>query len=149
MKRLLLLLHFSLLIVAAGCAFGPNYASTTLRGKVTVDGVPIEDGLISITPNGNGGQGTGVRVTITKGEYTAKAVPVGKCRVSFTAVKKTGKKVKGMFDKEVDEAVSLIPARYSEGLETEIERGQKTLDFALESGQATTRPNSVPGVRAR
>jgi hypothetical protein len=114
-------------LLTAGC--GSNYVGVNLTGKIMVDGTPIEDGFISITPL-EGNRGVGIRVPISNGNYKAKNVPVGKAMVSFTAVKKTGKKVTVM-GVESDEQVSVIPDKYKEGLETEIVADQQTLDFEL------------------
>jgi hypothetical protein len=116
-----------LLFLTSGCS--SNYAGVNLTGQITVDGAPIEDGFISITPS-EGNRGIGVRVPITNGSYKAKHVPIGKAMVSFTAVKKTGKKIIVM-GVESDEQISVIPDKYKEGMETEITADQQTLDFEL------------------
>ncbi|MDR3198539.1 MAG: YgdI/YgdR family lipoprotein [Planctomycetaceae bacterium] len=129
MKTLLLFITVLLpVFLITGC--GSNYTGVDLTGKITVDGTPIENGFVSFTPS-EGNRGTGVRVPISNGNYAAKHVPVGKTRVSFTAVKKTGKKTKGLGGEDVDEQVSIIPGKYKEGMETEIIVNQQTLDFEL------------------
>ncbi|MDR0609339.1 MAG: YgdI/YgdR family lipoprotein [Planctomycetaceae bacterium] len=128
MRSLLLFIGVLLSVFfTTGC--GSNYVGVNLTGKITVDGTPIEDGFISITPS-EGNRGVGVRVPISNGNYAAKNVPAGKAMVSFTAVKKTGKKVTVM-GVESDEQVSVIPDKYKEGMETEIATDQQTLDFEL------------------
>ncbi|MDR0522076.1 MAG: hypothetical protein LBH00_09530 [Planctomycetaceae bacterium] len=131
MRTIIIITFFIVTItIISGC--GVNYPAVNLTGTVTVDGTPVESGFLSITP-AEGGRGTGVRTAITGGKYQAKNVPAGKCRVSFTAVKKTGNKTTGMKGEPVDEQVSIIPDKYSNGLEINVETGQATLDFPLTS----------------
>lgn len=115
---------------AFGCSSGQRYQTTNLEGVVTIDGEAVNDGMMSFSHTAGGG--TGVRANVVAGKYTAKKVPVGNVNVTFTAVKKTGKKVQAM-GLEVDEQVSIIPPQYKEGITIEVVSGQKTHNFILTS----------------
>jgi len=134
MKNKLILIYFlcSALLVMSVTGCGVGYKNTDLTGQVSVDGVPIDDGFLSMTP-AEGSNGNGVRVPIRNGKYNARAVPVGQVRVSFTAVKKTGKKTKGMMGEEIDEQISLIPEAYNAGMTVNVTLGLKNLDFPLKT----------------
>ncbi|MDR2643710.1 MAG: hypothetical protein LBC74_13055 [Planctomycetaceae bacterium] len=118
-------------LLLSGCLSGSSYQTTDLDGVVTIDGVPVNDGMLSFAPTSGAG-GRGVRTNIVAGKYTAKKVPVGEVDVTFTAVKKTGKKFQAM-GVEVDEQISIVPEKYKEGIKIEIITGQKKHDFILTS----------------
>ncbi|MDR1483487.1 MAG: hypothetical protein LBT09_01545 [Planctomycetaceae bacterium] len=122
-----------LLVILAwsGCLTRPGYQTTDLEGTVKIDNIPVTDGAMSLSAL-HGSGGTGVRTIIADGKYRAKNVPVGKVYVTFTAVKKTGKRIQAM-GIEVDEQISIIPPKYKEGTEIEISSGQKKYDFNLTS----------------
>ena len=116
-----------ILLVAPGC--GRGYATAEMQGRVTVDGKPVEDGAITFTPL-SGGRGNGATAAIQSGRYQAKDVPQGTVRVTFYAIRKTGRRI---YVKEqwVDETVNVIPAKYSAGLTYEVsgQRAQKDFDL--------------------
>jgi len=121
------------IVFLSGC--GPRYAATNLAGKASVDGQTLTNGSVTFTPT-ESGYGSGVRVFLNSdGTYSAKSVPVGKVRVTIISEKKTGRKTKGMFDKEVDEIVSVIPSSKQEGVFIDIVPGQTVCNFEWESGK--------------
>src|SRR5262245_9302757 len=90
--RRLLLLAAALALVL-GCS--SNRQRAEVSGTVTLDSVPVEEGLISFIPDeGNTGPESGGR--IDKGKYhisSDKGVTVGKNRVVLRSIQKTGRKI--------------------------------------------------------
>lgn len=120
----------------AGCG-GPSYPTATLQGQVTVDGKPIPDGTLSITPL-TGNRGQGMSTSIRAGKYHVEGVPQGRVRVDFNAVQATGKTVL-VFDRPEPEMMSLIPEAYRSGLEIEVKGEKMDHDFQLTSAGAPAR----------
>ncbi len=93
----------------AGCG-GPPKAEVT--GTVTLDGVPVENGIIQFYPAGGAGQSVGGG--IEKGKYKVEA-SVGEMTVTINASKVVGKHK--MFDTkespEVDTLQELVPDEYN------------------------------------
>ena len=117
-----------LLLFFAGCS---NSAGTAkLEGNVTIDGEPIVSGLIQFRPttkeqaNPGGGR-------IENGKYVAKGVPLGKVTVVITATRETGKKI-GEGPMARSEQVSIVPQKYSKGIEEEI-MGDASKNFELKT----------------
>ena len=78
-------------LLAAGCG-GPDQAA--LKGKVTLDGAPVENG--SITFYSTGPDGGKAAAPIQNGEYavpTDRALKPGTYKVEVSWLKPTGKKV--------------------------------------------------------
>jgi hypothetical protein len=124
------------LVLAApltGC--GPKEAPTgTVRGEVTLDGVPLAAGNIQFRPLA-GDAGTG-GTEIKEGKFEA-VVPVAKMRVEITANKVVGKR-KAYDSPEspvVDEVVELIPQRYNVNSEltADVKEGSQTVRYDLKS----------------
>jgi hypothetical protein len=120
-----------LLLALSGCnRIGYDY--TDLKGKVTVDGVVLTEGSLAFFPE-DSGKGKGVFVQIgTNGLYNAPKVPLGKTRITVTAMKKSGKKI-NVFDREMDEMISVIPEQYKSGILIDISSGQTELNIELNS----------------
>src|SRR5262245_4395118 len=127
----------------AGCG-GSNRGA--VKGKVTVNGSPLEAGDISFVPI-DAGVGPTAGAVIADGAYAIDAArgPVaGEYVVRINAFGKTGKKVwDGMGDDKapdsqknfVEEVKPLIPPRYNDQseLRAKIEAGKVNVyDFALE-----------------
>lgn len=91
-----------------GCG-GPARAQVT--GTVTLDGQPLETGMISFEPIGGDGQSAGGG--IKDGRYTLDASP-GEMRVAIRANKVVGKtKLYNTPDSPtIDKVEEIIPARY-------------------------------------
>lgn len=127
-----LLLYAVVVTAAAGCSLEAGHPS--VEGTVTLDGEPLESGLIRFVPVD--GQSPTADATITAGRFSAK-VPLGEKRVSISAPKVVGKQK--MYDTPdtptVDTVRELLPARYnakSELLLT-VKAGDQAHEFALES----------------
>ncbi|MBP3960217.1 hypothetical protein J8F10_33740 [Gemmata sp. G18] len=105
----------------AGCG-GPPRAEVT--GTVTLDGVPVENGIIQFYPAGGAGQSAGGG--IENGKYKVDA-SVGEMTVTINASKVVGKHK--LFDTkespEVDTIQELVPPEYNK---------QSTLKITLKPG---------------
>jgi hypothetical protein len=129
-------------LAAAGCGSSNRGA---VKGKVTVNGSPLEAGDISFVPI-DASLGPTAGAVITNGEYAIAAArgPVaGEYVVRINAFGKTGKKIwDGMGDDKapdsqknfVEEVKPLIPPRYNDQseLRAKIEAGKVNVcDYAL------------------
>jgi hypothetical protein len=128
----------ALCLVVAGCSrtySGPRRFA--LSGKVTVDKQPLDHGLISFLPDGEGGRVCGG--PITAGSYAISeemGATEGKYKVKINWNKPTGKKVKDAWGEEImDETKEGLPARYhaDSELNAEVAAGKTTFDFDLQS----------------
>jgi len=121
-----------LTILLAGCG-GP----TSLTGKVSYDGKPIEKGTITFEPVDGHGQATGGTIEGGKYEPQGPAAPSpGKQLVKIRGLKKTGKTMKAgppfPPDKVIEEEIEYIPAEFNTKsvLSVEID-GSGVKDFEL------------------
>jgi hypothetical protein len=81
---------FTFVLLLAGC----SDQRVTVRGKVTLDGKPVDSGSISFQPKDGNGPGTGG--TIENGEYLLQGAGAATPRpkiVTIIAVMKTGKRI--------------------------------------------------------
>src|SRR5438094_463558 len=121
---------FLLLFAAlAGCSRGP--ALGTITGTVTLDGQPVDGGLIKFTPADGNSQPEDAPVT--GGKYTLK-MPVGEKKVQIYWTKTSGGKV-DTASQGTERVVVLIPSKYNDEttLSYTVEKGQQTKDWALAS----------------
>lgn len=99
-------------VTLIGCGGG---GPVTISGKVTYDGQPIEQGVISFQDvQGVAGPAEGA---ITNGAYKVTDVPRGKKNVKITASKKVGSRPAYAGDPNspmIDETVPYIPAKYND-----------------------------------
>jgi hypothetical protein len=137
MRRSLPACTLLLALLASGC--GTKVASVT--GSVTLDGTPVETGLITFVPI-DGTPGSGARAQIAKGVYTvdsSMATAPGTYRVEIAARRKTGKKIPlgspAPPGTMADEEVEAVPARYNKEstLREVLKPGANAVDFALSS----------------
>ena len=129
----------STIVLVAACCLplaGCGKSKPIMEGLVTLDGVPIEKGLIMLMPANGKGQTAGGG--IEAGRYRISASP-GPMQVRINASRKDGK----MLDPAapwtgvmVDRYVSYVPDRYNEKTELEvtIKPGLNKHDFTLEGG---------------
>ena len=100
-----------LLLCCFGCGKGDGVERAIVAGKVTLDGVAIDEGLIAfILPAIP--RDRWPASAIQNGQYSIAALKgpvVGSNRVEITASKKTGRKVASRFGGTVDEAVEAVP----------------------------------------
>lgn len=107
------------ILALAGCGEGPvGGPRAAVRGEVTLDGQPLEQGSIMFLPAaGTSGQVTGG--PILAGRYSIPAeegVAVGVNRVEITAMKKSGKQVQDPFGppgKTIEMEVPAVAARFN------------------------------------
>jgi hypothetical protein len=107
-----------------------------MEGTVTLDGVPIEKGVIVLMPPDGKGQTAGCG--ITAGSYRMQASP-GTKQVSIIAERKDGKMPDPMSPGSgavIDRYVDYVPERYNKKSEltVTIKPGLNKHDFKLEGG---------------
>ncbi|MCE9562301.1 MAG: hypothetical protein K8U57_09625 [Planctomycetes bacterium] len=124
------------ILLLAGCSEGIPRA--TVEGTVTLDGTPVEHGVVSFTPIGET-RGPSTQVTVKDGKYSLEQREgpiVGSNRVEILVYRKTGKKVPDMTQKGVfiDEITQAAPPRYNSKstLDRTLNPGQNTLNFDLD-----------------
>jgi hypothetical protein len=139
MSRKLSGLCLTVLCVLAGCG-SREYTGERrfpLGGKVTVDGQPMEFGVISFLPQGEGGRVSGG--PIKNGSYAvpeAMGASAGKYRVEIRWNKPTGKRVRDAYGEEImDEYKEGLPDKYHKASEltAEVSSQQTTFDFDLQT----------------
>ena len=82
------------LAVALMPCLGCNSGRCTVEGKITFDGVPVEQGTIAFEPADGQGPTTGGRITAGSYQFTGNAAPLpGKKLVRIYAGRKTGRKI--------------------------------------------------------
>ncbi len=127
-------------ILCCGCGQAVNeHPTAKLAGHVTVDGQQVDEGQIQFMPLGKGvGSGQLAEGTIAQGSYSADRVPVGKVRVIFAALRKTGKMIhEGVY--VFPEEVSMIPDKYQQGIDIDVSGDNTSQDFNLVSTQSDKR----------
>jgi hypothetical protein len=136
------LLSVSLAIaLCLGCGKGDGLTRSSVEGKVSLDGAPVEKGSIAFSPIG-GTKGPSVGGSIENGRYSlpaAKGPVAGKYRVELHAPKSTGKKIQAPMSPKgtmVDEVTDAMPAQFNSKstLEKEVKAGRNEIDFELSTG---------------
>jgi hypothetical protein len=120
-----------LLVAAVGCG---GHANARVKGQVTLDGTPLENGSIRFVPTD--GRTPSAGGSIQDGEYSVDKVPVTSMRVEITA--STGGPSQPYDTANPPKIVvtkQLIPARYNtkSELTRDVQRGENTFDFNLSS----------------
>ena len=113
-----------------GC--GPGRPMT--EGRITLDGLPLEEGSIRMTPADGKGQTAGTG--IVAGRYEMTASP-GRMKVIINSPRKAGKMLNPAGDggrNTIDRYIDSVPPRYNEATELEVtvKPGRNRFDFALE-----------------
>lgn len=111
-----------------GCGASGDEHLVRIKGKVTIDQQPIESGTLQFLPQG---EGIAAGAAINNGEYEAAITP-GKARVIITATRPTGKAIQE-YSTSIPEVVSIVPAKYAQGIDIEIAPGATSQDFMLTS----------------
>jgi len=122
-----------LLALVAACS---SQTTATVRGKVTLDGTPLDDATISFVPTA-GGARQSAWTTIKGGEYSIvekDGLGTGPFRVEIRALRPTGEKPNPNEPTMVP-SKEIISGRYNSNsaLTVEIKPGANTADFALTS----------------
>jgi hypothetical protein len=114
---------------------GCGQPSGTVRGEVSLDGVPLAEGSIRLVPLDGAGPTAGS--VIAGGAYAISNAPVGSVRVEITAPAAAGKvrAYDAPGSPMIDLVQERIPARYNvrSELRQEVMHGANTFDFALAS----------------
>jgi hypothetical protein len=105
-----------ILVVASGCGKGGGQTpSVTLRGKVTLDGVPLSKGEIVFASVDKDAPTEPAIGEINDGQFSI-TMPAGSKKVQITSQKVIGKRKKYKDDPkspEVDETTEAIPDKYN------------------------------------
>jgi hypothetical protein len=126
-----LLARFMLLallgLAATGCDRGP--ARGTVKGTVTLDGQPVDGGVITFVPANGDTQPEAT--TISAGEY-AVTMPLGEKRVEIYWAPSAGKAA-DTASQGRDQIVQRIPTKYNAQSELKhtVEKGESRKDFSL------------------
>jgi hypothetical protein len=117
---------FTLLL--AGCARGP--AVGTVHGQITLDGQPIEGGLIRLVPADGNSQPADC--IITAGSYTI-TMPVGEKKVEIYWAKSASAGKIDTASQGTEQVMQMIPPKYNTQttLTYTVEEGAAVKDFAL------------------
>jgi hypothetical protein len=126
-------------LIFSGCGSSRDANLAEVSGKVTLDGKPIESGVISFIPADLSGPTAGAE--IVNGTYFIggeSGVFISECRVEISALKKTGEKVPTSVDPDdmTDVVTNMVPANYNtkSTLTAKIEAGENlNVDFSLHS----------------
>jgi hypothetical protein len=135
-----------IVLSSAGCG-GP--ATVAVRGQVTFEGQPLEQGDIAFIPD-RGTAGVSEGAQIRNGQYElSKGLVVGNYSVEIHAWKHTGKRVKGPYG-ETDERVNLLPKQYSKNSSLRFTSADDPdhLDFHLTKDEIG-KPRREKGVRGK
>jgi hypothetical protein len=123
-----------------GCDSAPtDFPRQTINGEVTLDGRPLEEGLISFEPEGRPEPVAAGVVIDGRFEVPRSDGPApGRHKVAVWARKQTGESVRDASDptKTVAEAVSIIPERFNARTELTVEVASgrsNTFRFDLDS----------------
>ncbi|WP_337173412.1 hypothetical protein [Paludisphaera sp.] len=115
-------------LLVAGCGGEDGPPREPVGGVVTLDGRPLERGLITFTPEAGGD--LVVSGLVVDGEFSlprSEGPGLGRHRVDVWSKKPTGKTLKDRADPEnpVEETVELVPPRYNlrSELMADVERG--------------------------
>ena len=120
MNHLRLWIGLNCLVISLGCQSNEvAYKAAKVSGTVTVDGMPIETGVINFMSAETTGPAGEDSAEIKAGKFAATKVPVGNVRMYIIASKETGKMIKGS-STDIPETVSIIPPHYAQGIEATI-----------------------------
>jgi hypothetical protein len=108
-------------LVVLGCNRGP--AVGTVKGTITLDGQPVDGGLIRLVPANGQSQPADCQV---KGGAYSVTMPVGEKKVEIYWTKTAGGPV-DTATQGMEKVIPLVPAKYNT---------QTTLTYALEKGTA-------------
>jgi hypothetical protein len=123
-------------IAASTSACLPSPQSAEVAGSVTVDGQPLDEGIVTFRPQPTT-PGPEFSGEVRQGAYrVAIRVLPGGYAVHIRSWKKSGKKVTSPFGVEVEETVPWIPDRYcgpQTTLSATLAPGLNRADFTLET----------------
>jgi hypothetical protein len=116
-------------VLLAGCSPGP--AKGTVKGSVTLDGQPVDGGVITFTPADGNSQSEAVM--ITGGEYSV-TMPVGEKKVQIYWAP-SGSKAGDTATQGREQIVQRVPVKYNDQstLTHAVTKGEARKDFSLTS----------------
>ena len=120
------------LTVSLGCGSSSRSGTAHVQGTVTIGGQPLPadaQASLTISPISKGRTAGAV---ITNGRYDCADAPVGKVKVFFNVMQKTGKMITEADNRPYAEVGSIISPKYSSGVEAEITGDNTNQDFDLE-----------------
>lgn len=132
MSRILVV---AMLTVVLGCGggAGPKRSTIQVRGKITLDGKPIDGGSVTFDPKD--GKGGAVSAQISAGNYETRVEPgVKVVRVTFPKVIRTEPVYPGSANSPmIDITEEAIPAKYNSQsrLEKDLTEVSGSVDFDL------------------
>jgi predicted small lipoprotein YifL len=127
------------LIDLSGCGESgpPAEPRASVRGSITWEGKPIEEGTISFVPVGDT-KGSPAMATISGGQYTLNRTmgpAIGPNRVEIIGNRDTGKRIPAAppATGEIPQYEQFVPEKYNtrSRLETEIKAGDNKVDYDL------------------
>jgi hypothetical protein len=126
-----------LLLMSAGC----GDEQVHMRGKVTLDGKPIETGAITFIPDDlNLGQTAGASIALGEFQVVGNNLPPpGLYRVEIRSQIKTGKQIPAGSPAPpgtmMEETIEAVPTKYNDKseLKRELKTGDNNLNFELTS----------------
>ena len=124
------------LMLLSGCGETGSNTQVAVKGKITLDGEPLDQGRIVFEPS-DPSKGQPAAAVITKGVFDIpeqNGVAVGSNLVRITSNKPTGKKVKSAMSNDMlDEMAEAIPEQYNmkSTLNQDIVPGENNLTFEL------------------
>lgn len=124
-----------LLLTIAGC----GDKQVHIRGKVTLNGKPIDTGAITFIPDeSNKGQTAGASIALGEFQVVGNNLPQpGIYRVEIRSQKKTGKQIPAGSPSPpgtmVEQTIEAVPAKYNDKseLKRELKVGNNDLNFEL------------------
>lgn len=137
MKKQLSYLALLLIVVvatASGCGQGAKGDRAEVIGQVTLNGTPLETGVITFLPAD--GKGASAGAPIVNGAYKAE-VPPGAKKVSIYAEKVVGKQPRSPSNPggdQIDVVQQLIPPQYNAQTTLQVDippEGKKDANFSL------------------
>lgn len=132
------ILVVALVVSMIGCGGSIGRRATlTVKGKVTLDGKPIEGGTISFEPKD--GKGGSVSASIMDGNYETRVEPgVKVVRISYPKLVRTEPAYPGSKDSPmISITTEVIPEKYNSAsrLEKDLTEVSGSTDFTLTSTQ--------------
>jgi hypothetical protein len=124
------------LCVAAAVLPGCGPPTATVSGEVTVDGQPLDNGVISYAPAE--GAGDAVTAVVEKGKYHVRTTPGNKwVQISAPVVVGQRKEYNGADAPLVDITEERLPERYNAKTELKFEAkaGANVKDWSVEGNQ--------------
>ncbi len=125
----------ALVIMAAGCnsdAAPAKFPSARLEGLVTVDGKPIQDGMIQFAPASKAAGGV-TQATIVEGRYVASQVPLGDVTAFLFATPAPPPAPETLTTAYKPEPVLAIPERYKKGFKINVKETNPDVNFDMTS----------------